>query len=151
MVTIFIGNINQYKIVLITILTIFFINCLCCFEELEESDHCTPRCICTHEFRTYFVYVKDTNNNPADLVNISITTENNNNPLTFNYIPQYISGQYLIFGDEKGILIKRDRELNVFVNINKGDISLTENYVFAMDSCCCHVDKLLGKDTVILQ
>ena len=123
---------------------------IACVNNEPKIHNCMPCGLCTTEFRIYSIYLNDRNNNPVDSANITVTAGNNRVIWDSELGINLTKGNYIIFTDNNSNLIEENQELNVWVTINKADTSVSQRYIFAMDSCCCHVNKLFGNDTVFI-
>ena len=133
---------NYFRLILI-FLTIPFIN--------SCDDENYPDCVCSEEFRMYYVIVIDTLGNPVDSLQTTVTNEKGTE-YTFNGFlpPPYLQGAYLVMTDG----YQNDfgtRPVKIFFSRIKNDLEVGGEYLFNTDKCFCHVYKLAGPDTLVLK
>lgn len=115
-----------------------------CVDDLND-------CICTEEFRMYFVVVVDTLGNPVDSL---LTTITNDRGKEYNFEgytpPPFMPGAYCVMMDG----YQDDFSLSpgkIFFKGIKNNLEVTGEYLFNTDKCRCHVYKVSGPDTLILK
>jgi hypothetical protein len=108
-------------------------------------------CMCTEEFRMYFVVVVDTLGNPVDSLHTSIKNERGKE---YNFgefePPPYSQGAYFVMTDGyEGDF--RSGSNKIFFKGTKEDKQVTGEFEFKTDKCLCHVYKIAGPDTLVLK
>jgi len=127
--------------ILFTLSIILFTNC---------SDE-QPDCLCTTEFRMYFVAVIDTLGNPVDSLQTKITNSKGKEFAFDNhYPPPNMSGIYFIMSDGYQYDFTTRPEKILFRG-NKNSLGVTAEFFFNTDKCRCHVHKVSGPDTLVLK
>ena len=108
-------------------------------------------CICTEEFRMYFVTVVDSLGNPVDSL---LTTITNNRGKEYGFggytPPPLMPGAYFVmtdgYQDDFGLSPGK-----IFFKGIKNNLEVTGEYLFNTDKCRCHVYKVAGPDTLVLK
>ncbi len=108
---------------------------------LEEN------CICTQEFRMYTVFVIDNSNKPVDSLDVEIKNARTGKYYLFLEKIYLGKGVYQVMNDGYTKEFTEEPELIVFKG-SKFGVTVESDYLFNTDRCKCHVQKLLGKDTL---
>lgn len=110
----------------------------------------TPDCVCTEEFRMYLVVVIDSLGNPVDSLQ-TIISNDRGKLYDFNgYLPpQYLPGAYFVMTDEYQNDFSTIPGRILFAG-HKDDNEVTGEFYFNTDKCRCHVYKVSGPDTLVL-
>ncbi|MFD1315623.1 hypothetical protein [Namhaeicola litoreus] len=123
-----------------------------CDNNKEEKIDCTDT-ICTMDFRTIAVSLKDNNGNPISLDKFKVTSLDNQKDITrdldnFNLEEARKSGAYPVFGDE---LREKYQSKEVEV-LFEGYIENKKvaNLTFLVGADCCHVFLIEGQLEVVL-
>lgn len=130
------------KMVLIRSLLIL---CIVLFSScMRDSDDC----ICTQEFRTVTVFVIDENNKPVDSLVTTITDEEGKKYDVSD--PPFFPGYYPVMHDgyvnDFSVVPKKI----LFEGI-KDSLSASGEFLINTDECSCHINKVSGPDTLIVQ
>jgi len=108
-------------------------------------------CVCTEEFRTYFVTVIDSLGNPVDSLTTTITNDRGKEYKFMGFAPPpFIPGAYLVMTDG----YQNDFSIGpgkIFFAGVKNYLEVTGEYLFNTDACRCHVYKIAGPDTLVLK
>ena len=108
-------------------------------------------CMCTEEFRMYFVTVVDSLGNPVDSL---LTTITNDRGKEYNFEgytpPPFMPGAYFVMMDGYQGDFSRGTG-KIFFKGAKNNLEVTGDYLFNTDKCRCHVYKVSGPDTLILK
>jgi hypothetical protein len=123
---------------------ILLLACQACSED-------TPDCMCTEEFRMYFVVVTDSLGIPVDSLQTVITNDHGKNYDFGNYLPPpYLLGAYLVMTDgyQNDFSTTPGR---ILFSGNKESKEVTGEFYFNTDKCRCHIYKISGPDTLILK
>lgn len=108
-------------------------------------------CLCTEEFRMYFVTIVDTLGNPVDSVYTIITNElGKEYDFSVYSTPPFANGAYIVMTDgyEKDFLIGQKK---IFFVGKKDSKETFGEFLFRTDKCLCHVYKISGPDTLIIK
>ena len=108
-------------------------------------------CICTEEFRMYFVVVVDTLGNPVDSLQTTIKNEQGKE-YDFGEFepPPYLMGAYFVMTDGYQNDFSHGAG-KIFFKGAKNNLEVTGEYLFNTDKCLCHVYKVVGPDTLVLK
>lgn len=107
-------------------------------------------CLCTEEFRMYFVIVVDSLKNPVDSLQTTVTSSGGKE---YNFSdfspPPNMPGAYFVMTDgyENDFTVKP--EIILFTG-NKNGKQVNGEFFFNTDECRCHVYKIAGPDTLVL-
>ncbi len=114
-----------------------------------NSGAATP-CACTLGFRSFTVTVLDVGGEPAEGVSILVRRVSDGAALTPQNDPVQTPGVYVIPTDgNREDVSQTGTTIEVVGPL--GDTGFTAEYVFNGDACNCHVNKVLGPDTVQLE
>lgn len=112
-------------------------------------------CVCTAEYRGYSVYIINGNHQPIDSLVTSVTDKN----LQIIYRtdsssvldPYHTPGLYTVLTDGEMKYFTSTPEAVIFHAWNK-KYNITETFIFsAGDECRCHIQKVSGPDSIIVQ
>jgi hypothetical protein len=118
---------------------------------LFSCDDEYPDCVCTEEFRTYFVTVVDSLGNPVDSLATTVVNDRGKEYYFGAFQPPpFLPGAYYVmtdgyqndFGTSPG---------KIFFRGIKNNLEVTGEYLFNTDDCRCHVYKVAGPDTLLLK
>jgi len=102
------------------------------------------------EFRSFTVTVLDVGGEPAEEVSILVRRVTDGAILTPQNDPGQTPGVYVILTDgNREDVSETGTAIEVVGTL--GDTGFTAEYVFGRDACNCHVNKILGPDTVQLE
>ena len=105
-------------------------------------------CICDSNFRIAVVIIVDTEGTPVVGVSITVTQVSTQENLEFTPI-DLADGVYIILDD--GFVGFVDMEGEVFrVEGRKDNAGFTQDYVFGTDACRCHLTRISGPDSIVL-
>lgn len=131
------------KRLLITISFLLILSLSSCFDE-------EPDCVCSLEFRMYLVTVIDSLGNPVDSLQTTVT---NSTGKEFNFDeltpPPNMPGVYFVMTDGYQNEFTTKPEKILFKG-TKGGKEVAGEFYFNTDDCYCHVYKIAGPDTLIL-
>lgn len=133
---------NYFRLVLIFLAIQFLNNC---------DDNDPPNCICSEEFRMYFVTVIDSLGNPVDSLQAIVTNDKGKEYNFDGFLPPpYLQGAYLVMTDgyQTDFSVRPGK---IFFVGTKNDLEISGEYLFNTDECRCHVYKVAGPDTLILR
>ncbi len=134
---------NYFKVfLLLIIILVFTISC-----STIEKD-----CICTDVFATSMVLIIDPTGVPLDSLNITIKDKDGN---SLNIKQDFYTlrlGRYTVLND--GYLNQLCGQLipqKFFFSATDGNKTVSAEYLFNTDDCCCHINKVAGPDTLVLR
>jgi hypothetical protein len=104
-------------------------------------------CVCTEEFRSYWLDVREIDGGPAEGVQVSVVRESNGQKLGYG-TPVFEPGTYLIMDDGFTEQIARDEGFQV--DGERGAATFQASFRFGTDACRCHVIKIDGPESVTL-
>jgi len=108
-------------------------------------------CICTTEFRSYGIIVIDSSSNPVDSLVTRITNSNGKEFTSHgSYFPNGTEGRYWIMDDSYKNEF-RIRPTTFFFEGTKENASAEAAFLINTGECKCHVFKVAGPDTVVVQ
>lgn len=130
-----------FKLILLFLLILLLCGC----------DEEYPDCVCTEEFRMYFVTVVDTLGNPVDSLLTTIINDSGKEYGFDGYTPPpFMPGVYFVMTDG----YQNDFGLSpgkIFFKGVKINLEVLGEYLFNTDECRCHVYKIAGPDTLVLK
>lgn len=106
-------------------------------------------CICTLEFRMYTVLVIDKANQPVDSLNIEIKNAATGRVYLFLEKIYLGKGVYQVMNDNYTKEFSQWPEKILFKGTKNGGV-VESDYYFNTDECKCHVHKISGKDTLVI-
>lgn len=135
----------KYPWLLISILATVGLSCT-----VDHKD-----CVCTEEFRSYSVYIVDGNRQPIDSLVTWVTDRNSQvvyrTDSSSLLDPYQTPGQYIVLTDSEMKYINSVLEIVIFHASNR-KYNITESFTFsASDECRCHIQKVSGPDSIIVQ
>jgi hypothetical protein len=108
-------------------------------------------CICTTEFVSYSIIVIDSSGDPVDSLTTRIT---NSSGREFDshgsYFPNGPRGRYWIMDDSYKSEFT-NLPTTIFFDGTKEDVTAEAAFLFNTGECKCHVNKVAGPDTVVVQ
>ena len=130
-----------FKLILPLLPILLFYNC----------DDEYPDCVCTEEFRMYFVTVVDSLGNPIDSLH-TLIKNSRGKEYDFGAFspPSFVSGAYFVMTDGYQNDFRTSVERIIFVGTKK-DLEVSGEYLFNTDECRCHIYKVAGPDTLVLK
>ena len=106
-------------------------------------------CACTEEFRYFTVTVLDDATQPATNVALTRTNLRTGKVLEPGWLGDLVPGVYLVADD--GLVSEFSTGGDTLrVTGVQGGATFTADYVFAVDACRCHLQRVSGPDTVII-
>ena len=112
------------------------------------SSQTVEGCVCGTTFRQAIVIVVNTQGEPVTGVGITVTRVNTEESLEFLQ-SGLAPGTYIILDDTFTPLLAEAGEV-IQVQGTKGTASFTQDYVFGTDSCRCHIQRISGPDSVVM-
>lgn len=109
-------------------------------------------CICTEVFVTSMVLIIDSTGVPVDSLNITIKDKDGNKLNIEQDFYAFVPGRYIVLND--GYLNKLCGQLipqKFFFSATNGNKTVSAEYLFNTDDCCCHINKVEGPDTLVLK
>lgn len=116
---------------------------------LNSCSSVENNCICTQEFRMYTVIVIDNTNQPVDSLNVEIKNEETGRLYLFLEKIYLGKGVYQVMNDSYTKEFTQWPEKVLFKGTKSGAVIESE-YFFNTDECQCHVYKISGKDTLVI-
>lgn len=110
---------------------------------MRDSDEC----ICTKEFRTVTVYVIDDMNNPVENLVTTIMDENGKEYGLSE--PPFFTGYYSVMTDVYVNDFTIHPKKILFEGI-KDSLTVNAEFFINTDECNCHINKVSGPDTLVL-
>jgi len=128
--------------------TIFFIISAIVFSSCSEID---KNCLCTEEFRSYLVTVVDTLGIPVDSLNV-IIKDKDGDELDVQQDQYFLDeGKYTVLNDSfTHIFCSCGTPQTIYFSATDGSRIATGEFMFNTDECKCHVNKVSGPDTLLL-
>lgn len=128
--------------------TIFFIISAIVFSSCSEID---KDCICTEEFRSYLVTVVDTLGIPVDSLNV-IIKDKDGDELDVQQDQYFLDeGKYTVLNDSfTHIMCTCGTPQKIYFSATDGSRTANGEFLFNTDECKCHVNKVSGPDTLLL-
>lgn len=111
-----------------------------------------PRdCVCTMEYRSYVVHVRDASRHLID--SLQATSRNKRTGKTYTYnsgglsSPLDTSGSYVVLADDasKDLSVAGD---TILFHAQNAAHTVDGVFVFNTDECRCHIGKIAGPDTL---
>jgi len=125
---------------------VFFISVLILSCTTDVGD-----CICTTEFVAHNVIVLNSSGDPVDSITTRITNSFGREFIPHgSYLPNGPGGRYWIIDDSYKNEFS-SRPATIFFNGTKGNASVEAAFLINADDCKCHVNKVAGPDTVVIQ
>lgn len=116
---------------------------------LSGCDAVPPNsCACTEEFRTFAIVVVNAAGAPVLGLTPTVTLVRTGEPIT-PPDPPY-AGHYAVFSDAELSLIQSSAEAVRFVVAGNQGSGAAE-LLFSTTACRCHIQKVSGPDTLVLQ
>ena len=135
----------KYPFSLIPLLSIVNVSCL-----LDPSN-----CICTTDIKHYSVHILNTNHQPIDSLLTWTAMRHSGIVLradTSSGSHSYLSpGEYIVLTDEEMKYFSLIFYEPVVFHASNSKYDVTQQFVFYIDDCQCHLYKFSGPDTIILQ
>lgn len=129
------------KLILMSVLFILFISC-------KENE---PECICTTEFRSLTVSVVDSLNNPIDSLDVNIVDEFGRIIKPLEKQLPYQPGSYVVVDDSYVNYLSTEPLLIYFTATDSLGRNAYTFFLVNTDECRCHVQKISGKDKIVLK
>jgi hypothetical protein len=112
-------------------------------------------CVCTMEYREYSVYIVNGNHEPIDSLVTWVTDKNSQTVYrtdSSSILNSYLThGQYIVLTDGEMKYFTSVPEMVIFHALNR-KYNITESFTFAAgDECRCHIQKIFGPDSIIVQ
>lgn len=128
--------------------TIFFIISAIVFSSCSEID---KNCLCTEEFRSYLVTVVDTLGIPVDSLNV-IIKDKDGDELDVQQDQYFLDeGKYTVLNDSfTHIFCSCGTPQTIYFSATDGSRTANGEFLFNTDECKCHVNKVSGPDTLLL-
>jgi hypothetical protein len=135
---------------ILTVMMAFILNT--CNQNQEEKIDCTE-VVCTMEFRTISVTLKNKNGNPISLDKFKVTSLDNEKDITrplidMNWEENRTTGTYPIFGDEFNKEYQNKKVEILFEGFIANE--KVANLTFLVGADCCHVSLIEGQSEVVL-
>ena len=105
-------------------------------------------CLCGTTFLEAIVIVVNTQGEPVTGVAITVTRVDTGESLEFEQTG-LSPGIYIILDDRSAPVLDEAGEV-IRVDGTKGAASFTQDYVFGTDSCRCHIQRVSGPDSVVM-
>lgn len=127
---------------------IFFLISITVFSSCSEID---KDCLCTEEFRFYLVSVVDTLGNPVDSLTITIK-DKDGDELDVQQDQYFLDeGKYTVLNDSfTHIFCSCGTPQTIYFSATDGNRTANGEFLFNIDECKCHVNKVSGPDTLLL-
>jgi hypothetical protein len=109
----------------------------------------TGACACTEEFRYFTVTVLDDAMQPATNVTLTRTNLRTGQVLEPGWLGDLVPGAYLLADDGQVSRFSTSGD-TLRVTGTQGGATFSADYVFAVDACRCHLQRVAGPDTVII-
>lgn len=106
-------------------------------------------CACTEEFRYFTVTVLDDASQPATNVSLTRTNLRTGKVLDPGWLGDLVPGVYLVADDGQVSEFSTGGD-TLRVTGTEAGATFTADYVFAVDACRCHLQRVAGPDTVII-
>lgn len=127
-----------------TIVSLIVLLFLSCTTDVKD-------CICSTEFRMYSIIIIDSSGDPVDSLITRITNSSGKEFSSHgSYFPNGTGGKYWIMDDS----YKNEftfRPTSIFFEGTKEDVTAEAAFLFYTGECKCHVFKVAGPDTVVVQ
>jgi hypothetical protein len=132
--------------ILASVLPIVFLSCNT--DQTDQKD-----CICTKEFRTYGITITNSDHQPVDSLIIRVYNKNLHTLYRTDSSsildPYHIPGRYIVLTDAESKYFTVVPETVVFL-ASKPNLDIVELFMFSVDPCRCHLQKISGRDSVIV-
>lgn len=137
----------MYRLIILSILiTMIFVGLFGCNNKTTPVD-----CLCTAEFRTAVVFIRDSHGTAVDSL---LTTSTNKRTGRIYLPPEHWregipdgQGKYPVLDDGFAGYLNVAGDTIVF-EAQKPGITVRQEFVFGADECKCHIQKLSGPDTL---
>ncbi len=127
---------------------IFFLISITVFSSCSEID---KDCLCTEEFRFYLVSVVDTLGNPVDSLTITIKDKDGDELDVQQQDQIFGPGKYTVLDDSfVKMFVSPSIAEKITFTATDGILTVTREFLFSTDDCRCHINKVSGPDTLIL-
>jgi hypothetical protein len=109
-------------------------------------------CLCTEEFRSYFVTVVDTIGVPVDSLDATVRDKNGFEINVLQPPYHFSEGIYTVLDDSfKEIFYSSTLPEKFYFSATDGSRTAAGEYLFNIDECNCHIYKVSGPDTLVLR
>ncbi len=130
------------KIILVSFLLFSAVSC-----SIVDKD-----CICTEVFVTSTVMIIDSNGVPVDSLNITVKDKDGNNLNIEQDFYRVVPGRYIVLNDGfLNLLCGKLMPQKFFLSATDGSKTVSAEYLYHTDDCCCHISKVDGPDTLVLK
>jgi hypothetical protein len=134
----------NYSLFLVLVLAIVGFSC--------SADH--KDCICTLEYRGYSVYIIDSNHQPIDSLVTWVTNKNSGTIYRIDSSsildPYHTIGRYIVLTDGE-MKYFTTIPTSVIFHASNRKYNVTGLFTFNVDDCRCHLQKVAGPDSIIVQ
>lgn len=109
-------------------------------------------CICTEVFVTSTVLIIDNNGVPIDSLSVTVKDKDGNKLNIEQDFFQFVPGRYIVLNDGfLNLLCGKLLPQKFFFSATDGSKTVSAEYFFHTDDCCCHISKVEGPDTLVLR
>lgn len=109
-------------------------------------------CICTEVFVTSTVMIIDSNGFPVDSLSITVKDRDGNNLNIEQDFYRFVPGRYIVLNDGfLNLLCEKLMPQKFFFSATDGSRTVSAEYLYHTDDCCCHISKVAGPDTLVLR
>ena len=107
-----------------------------------------PECVCRLKFESISVYIVDFNGKP--LTNFTLTIGNERTAEHYDVKqPNHDGGLYTVINDSFKWRLEASGD-PIFVYGEQGDTRFIADFTIGTDDCVCHVQKIAGPDTIMV-
>jgi hypothetical protein len=109
-------------------------------------------CICTEVFMTSTVMIIDSNGVPVDSLSVTVKDKDGNKLNIEQDFFQFVPGRYIGLNDGfLNLLCGKLLPQKFFFSATDGSKTISAEYLYHTDDCCCHINKVEGPDTLVLR
>ncbi len=123
----------------------------CVDDDMSNQDTCATNLICTEEYRVILVALETNRGAPIRLDRYTVTATETGEMVSFNSFSPFDVfdvGSYVIAEDSQLESVAMDGTAFTFEGFIDGQMLVSESFLIGHD--CCHVVKLEGPDTVVV-
>lgn len=108
-------------------------------------------CLCTAEYRFYLVTIVDTLGVPVDSLDIIIKDNDGDELDVLQEINYFGVGKYTVLTDSfTKMFCSCGTSEKIYFTAKKGNRIANAEYLFNTDECQCHINKVSGPDTLVI-
>lgn len=109
-------------------------------------------CFCTEVFMTSTVMIIDSNGVPIDSLSVTVKDKDGNKLNIQQDFFQFVPGRYIVLNDGfLNLLCGKLLPQKFFFSATDGKKTISAEYLYHTDDCCCHIAKVEGPDTLVLR